>query len=93
MAANFVGPVYDIIKKTLEKSTVRYINDVNGAFTLCIGDWSQSVNHYYESSNLGKPVTIKYNGKSGSFVPQANLQYIIQSQSIKIVGGGSISWS
>ena len=88
----WIGPVYDIIQKALAKSYVRYINDVNGSFTLCIGTWSQPVSQYYDSSNLGKLVTIKYNGKSASFVPQANLQYVVQPSCIKIVGGGSIPW-
>jgi hypothetical protein len=91
---NFVGPVYDILKQALSRNSVRYVNDLGGShFTLCVGDWSQPVSCYYDSTVLGKRITIKHNGKSASFVPQANLQYIVQKDSIKIVGGGSIPWS
>merc|ERR1712137_466404 len=91
--AGFVGPIYDIIKKEFQKDTVRYINDVSGPFNLCIGSFSQPVQQYYESSNLGRLVTIKWGGKSATFAPQAGLQYVVQPNQIKLVGGGSIPWN
>ena len=93
MASNFVGPAWDILKQATQKDKALYVNDVSGAFTLCIGTWSQSVQQYYESTNLGKLVTIKWGNKSASFVPQGGLKYIVKPENIKIVGGGAIAWN